>query len=289
VVGNLSQTTQLNVSIRVVDFTYYDETGTPKIFLSPTAPQTTWSLKPFLTIEKSITVAAGQEVIVPYTLTIPAGQGAGSFYSAIDYSATAGTGGGNVGLNASGVTLMFATVSGIAHENVSLQKFGAYQPSGTSKPGSYLTLAFNKPQQLGYTLKNSGNVVESPSGSASLSYMFGGDSITIPNININQELALIGQTRLFTTCINTVKKTSVVGNTTAVSNVCASPNLKPGRYTATLSAFYGQNGNPTREIVATSSFWYLPWWFVITFLAILAIVILLIIWIVRKILHKGSK
>jgi hypothetical protein len=61
---------------------------------------------------------------------------------------------------------------------------------------------------------------------------------------------------------------------TSKDTTCAEPKLWPGRYTASLDVFYGQNGNQTHEITAVASFWYLPWWF----LALVAIVIGLLVW-----------
>lgn len=60
------------------------------------------------------------------SVAIPAGHGAGSFYSAIIYSSGAPSG-GNVGLNASGVTFAFAQVPGKVNEDLKLEKFGAYK------------------------------------------------------------------------------------------------------------------------------------------------------------------
>ena len=37
--------------------------------------------------------------------------------------------------------------------------------------------------------------------------------------------------------------------------------------------YYGQNGNNTQEIAGTATFWYLPWWFIILFLIVLALVL----------------
>ena len=48
-IGNLSNTDDMTVNLRMIDFTFTDETGTPKLFLADNAPQTAWSLKPFTT------------------------------------------------------------------------------------------------------------------------------------------------------------------------------------------------------------------------------------------------
>ncbi len=107
------------------------------------------------------------------------------------------------------------------------------------------------------------------------------------NININSALVLLQQSRLFTTCITPQKQNVVISGSTTTANVCGKvPNLKPGRYTATLSAYYGQNGNPTQEVTGTTSFWYLPWWFIITVIVILVVLIGIVWWIVRMIRRR---
>jgi hypothetical protein len=282
VINNLSQNSSLNITIRIIDFTYFNQTGTPKLMLAANAPQTAWSLKPFMSVPASVVIPPGTTHLVPYTVKIPPNQGAGSYYSAIEYSATSGSG-GNVNLNASGVTLVFVTVSGTDHENLALQKFGAYQPSVNKVGGEYTFIATNKPEEMAFTLKNNGNVAEAPSGSIDLNYMFGGKPIVISNININSALALLQQSRLFTTCIAPIKNSVIIAGTTTIDNTCGTSKLKPGHYSATISAYYGQNGNRTQEVVGTASFWYLPWWLIGFILGIIVVVAFFVWRIQRKI------
>jgi hypothetical protein len=291
IVGNLSNAYPLDISLRVVDFTFYNNSGTPKLFLAPNASQTTWSIKPFVHLPKTESIPAGGSVQIPYSVTVPKNQGAGSYYSALVYSATSGKG-GNLDLDASGVTLMFVNVPGLVHENLALQKLGIYTANKTSAAGSYTYINTVKPVQIGYTLKNSGNVTEAPAGGATITYMFGGKPINIESVNVNSDLALIGQSRLFQACLNNLKQGISAVGTYNLENVCGPVNLKPGMYTINLAAYYGQNGNPTREVTGTAHFWYLPWWFIITFivvLLILAFVIWRIVRTVRRRLYGTSK
>ena len=46
-IRNLDSQAPLILSLRLVDFSFNDDTGTPKLMLAEDAPQTTWSLKPF--------------------------------------------------------------------------------------------------------------------------------------------------------------------------------------------------------------------------------------------------
>jgi hypothetical protein len=261
IIGNLDSTADLNISLRMIDFTFTNQSGTPKLFLADNAPQTAWSLKPFTTLPKTVVVPAGGSKTINYTITIPKSLGAGSYYSAIIYQA-GGANGGNVALNASGVTLAFVSVPGTVKEAMSLQKFGAYNSETDGNTGSFVFIDTNEqPKTIAYTLKNEGNVFESPAGSIVLKDMFGHQVANMAT-NPSSSLSLLGQTRLYATCIKTVQQKIKAEGGTSKNTSCINPGLKPGRYTAKLDVFYGQNGNQTHEITGTATFWYLPWWFI---------------------------
>lgn len=265
----------LELNVRIIDFTFTDDGGTPKLMLDENAPQTTWSMKNFISIPNTVTIPAGGAKTLDMKVSIPKNQGAGSYYSAIVYS-TGAASGGNVGLSASGVTLVFANVPGQVKEDLKLEKFGAYNAT-TSK---YAFITGDEPQNMAYTLKNNGNVAEAPVGSITLKDMFGRE-YAISNVNPNGSLALIGQSRTYTACIKLAdEKVEVAGQDSRVKT-CTSAGLWPGYYSAKLDLFYGQNGNLTQEITGTASFWYLPLWFVILSIVLLLILAFVIWRIVR--------
>lgn len=284
-ISNLSSTSNLTLSLRMIDFTFSNQSGTPKLYLAANAPQTPWSLKPYTTLPKNLTLSPGQTESFNYSITIPKNLGAGSYYSAIIYQSGTGNG-GNVGLGAAGVTLVFVTVPGTVNENLHLQAFGAYDSADNGTTGSYVTIATNNaPQMIAYTLKNSGNAVEAPAGSITLTDMFGHAVKTLNKTNAIGNLALIGQTRIFATCVESKQSQLVQLGGTATNdtaNTCVTPHLAPGLYTAKLDVFYGQNGNTTHEITNTAHFWYLPWWFIALVLIILALIAYAIWWLQRK-------
>lgn len=270
-IGNLDTKDDLNLSLRMVDFTFSDQSGTPKLNLAANAPQTPWSLKSFTTLPKTVAVAAGQRKTISYSITVPKNQGAGSYYSAIMYQAGAGGSGGNVALNATGVTLAFVSVPGQVKENMTLQKFGAYNSNDNGTTGSFVFIAMNEqPKMIAYTLKNGGNVFESPTGMIVLKDTFGHHVADIPT-NSTSSLALLGQTRLFASCIRTVQQKIQAEGGTAKDTSCTNPHLMPGRYTANLDVFYGQNGNQTHEITKVATFWYLPIWFIVLLIVVLLV------------------
>lgn len=285
-IGNLDNASGLNLKLRVIDFTYKDQSGSPELFLAANHPQTPWSIKPFTTLPSSESIAAGASKTINYSITVPKSQGAGTYYSAILYQSSEGTG-GNVGLGASGVTLVFVSVPGTVNENMQLQKFGAYTSTDNGVTGGYTYIATQgAPQMIAYTLKNAGDVTEAPAGSISLKNMFGKSVGTISSTNVTQSLSLIGQTRLYTTCIDTkAEQIQKLGGQT-INNTgdttCVTPHMMPGLYTAHLDIFYGQNGNQTHEITSTAHFWYLPWWFII----IVVIILLLIAFGIWKLQRK---
>ena len=287
-IRNMDTKFPLTLNLRVIDFTFTDDGGSPKLFTDPNAPQTTWSLKPFLSVPKTVTIEPSSSKSLDLKVSIPAGHGAGSYYSAIFYSTGAPGEGGNVGLSASGVTLAFVTIPGKVNEDLKLEKFGAYQKATSTKKAGYLGITMDMPQNMAYTVKNNGNVTEAPAGTITLKSMFG-QEYTIDNLNPNGSLALIGQSRTFTSCIKLKDQEVNINSTTAKTQVCDMPGLWPGYYSAKISAFYGQNGNLTKEITGVGSFWYLPWWFIALCVALL-LVLAYVIWrIVRAIRRKTGK
>lgn len=284
IIRNLDNTQSLQLNLKVIDFTYTDNGGTPKLFLGADLPQTTWSLKPFLTIPESVTIPPNSTKSVDMSVAIPAGHGAGSYYSAIIYS-TGAPDGGNVGLSASGVTLVFTSIPGKVNEDLQLKKFGAYNPTADGDPKGYMFFTTDEPQVIAYTLENKGNVTESPVGTITVKDIFGREQI-IDNINPAGSLALIGQTRTFNSCIKLKSQDVNFKGTASEANTCASPGLWPGVYTASLDLYYGQNGNNTQEITKTAVFWYMPWWFIILTLLVLLVITYFVWRIVRWVRNK---
>jgi hypothetical protein len=281
-IGNLDNAAPLVLSLRMIDFTYTNQSGTPKLNLDPNASDTPWSLKPYTNLPKSVTIPAKGTTTVEYTITMPKNLGAGSYYSAILYQAGGGNG-GNVALNASGVTLAFVSVPGTVKENLTLQKLGAYNSNDNGVTGSFVFIAMaEQPKMIAFTLKNQGNVFESPAGSITVKDMFGHKVANIAT-NTTQSLALLGQTRLFSSCIKTVQQTVQALGGTSKNTTCVDPHLKPGRYSVSLDVFYGQNGNPTHEITANASFWYLPYWFLVLLAIIIGALTWLGFWLKKKI------
>lgn len=279
-IRNLDSEKTLDLTLRVVDFTFTDDGGTPKLFLKEDEPQKTWSLKPFLTVPKTVKIAPNESKTLDMSVKVPANHGAGSYYSAIVYSSGAPDG-GNVGLNASGVTLAFVNIPGEVKQDLKLEKFGAYTQASAGQKAAYKFLVTEEPKNMAFTLKNNGNVTESPTGTITVKGWFG-QEYTIDNVNPNESLALIGQTRTYVSCMKLKAQEVDFNGAKTQSKACMAAGLWPGYYSASLDLLYGQNGNQTKEIHGSAGFWYLPIWFIIIVLILLVVIGLGVWFLVRK-------
>lgn len=282
-VTNPSTNTDLTLKLRVVDFSAKNQTGAPVLDLNTNAKEQPWSLKKYIELPETVELKGGETTNVPFTVTIPTNIGAGSYYSAIQYTAQ-GEGGQNVTIAAAATTLVFVNVPGEVKEQMALKQLGAFSGEPNSEEGAFKLFYFGTaPKVISYLLKNEGNVAERPVGSVLLKNSFTGKTIKVDQANYNGALALIGQERRFDACINATEKKEQTVNGDTTRNVCETPKLSPGRYTVQLSAFYGQGNGKSLEIAGTSSFWYLPTWFVILFVVVLLAIAGAIWWIVSKI------
>jgi hypothetical protein len=282
-ISNLSLNQDLQVNMRLVDFGAQNETGAPALQLGENAPETPWSLKPFIKLPKNVSIPAGKSTNVPFTITVPASQGAGSYYSAIEYTAINAETKAKVNIAASTASLVFVTVPGEAKEQLLLKQFGTYVSDANQTTGKFKSFFFGStPKEFAYRLQNNGNVAEQPSGSMIIKNMFGRTVKEIEDANSKKQLVLIGQTRRIQTCIKTSVLTSKAPTGVETEQtVCDDPGLWPGRYTAQIAMYYGLNGNNTQEIQATTSFWYIPTWSIIAFIVLL-IFIGGMIWLIRR-------
>lgn len=287
-VSNLSKTDALTVSISVIDFKSQNETGTPSLMLN-SAQSTPWSLKPYLTIPSQETVPAGSSVNVPLAITMPKNIGAGSYYSAIRYSAVNSQTGKNLNVSSSTVSLIFVRVPGNAHSNLSLLNFGAFTPNSDQTSGEFGSFySATKPKYVSFRLRNNGNVAEQPEGSLLLKDMFGHQVKLIDRVNPNGDLILIGQTRRYDVCLNEKDTTSSTSNATIAT--CDNPSLMPGYYKASMDVLYGNgtNGSATHEIKDTAGFWYLPVWFIVAIVVAILLIVGIIWSVVQAVKRRGN-
>lgn len=266
-VRNQDNEKPLNLFLRVIDFSFNDDSGAPKLILDQGVSPTEESLRSFLKVPETVTIKPGESANIDLTIDIPEGQGGGSYYSAIVYS-TSSEEGGNVGLSASGVTLVFAEIPGDSRQNLELKKLGAYKDAKTPTGGEYAKFHTEMPKRIAYTLNNQGNVTGRPYGSITLKTLFGKE-IVINQINPTNALALNNQERTFTACVMLKSQDVDFNGTRGEAATCAEPGLWPGFYSVDMAAYYGRNGSPTKDLVGSSWFIYMPWWAIIVLLVVL--------------------
>lgn len=286
-VTNRNTEQPLNLELKIIDFQAQNETGTP-LLMRNAAERTAWSLKNYIEMPQQVTINPGETTRIPITISIPAGVGAGSYYSAIEYAATAPASDSQVNIAASGVSLIFVNVPGQAKQQLTFLQFGAFVPNPSGQDGSFKGLFFGeRPKAMAYRLRNDGNVAEQPNAAIVIKNFSGKEVYTITNANPKGQLALRGQVRRFDACINpenTTQTTETGSDINAI--VCGdTEKLSPGRYTAELTILYtdSSSGNETREITAKATFWYLPWWFVAIIVVAIAIVVGFAFYIWRRI------
>lgn len=280
-VSNLSKTDALTVSINVVDFKAQDETGTPSLLLGANQ-STTWSLKPYLTIPAQENIPASGSVNVPLTISMPKNIGAGSYYSAIRYSAVNAATGKNLNVSSSAVSLIFVQVPGSTNSNLSLLNFGAFTPSANQTTGEFGSFySATQPKYVSFRLRNNGNIAEQPEGTLLVKNMFGHQVKLIQHVNANGDLVLIGQTRRYDVCLN--EKDSTTSTSNATVTTCDSPGLAPGYYKASIDILYGNatNGSASHEIKETAGFWYIPAWLIVCVIVVVLLIIG-VVWLALK-------
>jgi len=283
-ISNLSLNQDLQVNLRAVDFGAANETGTPALQLGDNPPQTPWSIKPFIKLTSNTKIAAGKSANVPITIGIPANQGAGSYYSAIEYTAVNPETKERVNIAASTASLIFVTVPGDAKEQLTMKQFGAWLSNANKDGNGVFSSMFmsTAPKEFAYRLQNTGNIAEQPSGSMVIKNMFGRTVKEVQDANPRKQLVLIGQTRRIQVCAKTsVLESKDPNGQQTQQSVCDDPGLLPGRYTAQIALFYGINGSSSQEIAAKTSFWYLPWWSLVA-LGVVILIIVGLIWLIRR-------
>lgn len=293
-ISNLNKNVPVTVDLSIIDFKPLDESGTPTPILEENVEPTAWSLIPYIKVPKTVELGVGETKYVPFTVTIPQGLGAGSYYSAIKYDPQPSQGQSTVVISGAPMQLVFVTVPGKATELMNLKNFGTYVNNKKKSDGEFVSIFTNtKPQKMAYLLENLGNVAESPTGSMIIKNIFGSKVLSVDNINPKANLALIGQTRRFEVCFKSERvKIKQDGRTTTIED-CKDPGFAPGLYKAEMALYYGIGGSTTQEIKATASFWYLPWWSIGLLLGILAIVAYVIYRIRQKLVgsirHKRQR
>ena len=252
--GDLITRAQIN------DFESDNETGEPKLIVD-TTKQSTSSVKPFVSGLVDTSLKAGDRKDVVITVKVPDDYPPGAYYGIVRYVAVPAnreqTKDTQVALTASVGSLLLITVPGSITEKIQVPKVQVMRQGVTRR---FFTQA---PDQVSVTIRNLGNGFSKPFGKVTINGP-GGQAFsyelnaTDPRSNI-----LPNSTRIFKDAVKNIKK--------------------PGRYTVYANVSHGSGGE---VLVTKTSFWYLPRWFMIAIVVLIAVLVAVIAYFVTR---RGKK
>ncbi len=243
------------------------DTGSPK-FVGGTTGLATW-----LQTESSVTVATGETIKVPYTITIPADVEAGGYFAAIfwgEQDPTVATA-GEVAIGGKLGVLILLRVAGDIVEEAGITEF---ESQGGAKFYS------NTPITFSYKFSNSGGDRVVPLGDITITNVFGGETAVVP-ANSTEGSVLPSSARRFQAVWGDTTSTSTEGFFGAVKVQASDFHFGP--YTAKLAVVYGATNQ-----TATSDFMFviIPWQLILTIVFLFMVGIFLLkrynAWIISK-------
>ncbi len=236
----------LVVSNEINDFTSDGETGAPKIILDKKDVEASpYSLRDWIAPIPTKRLKSKEIVEVPVTITVPASASPGSYFAVVRFTGAASQQEGtSVGLTSSVGALVFVRVSGEAKEKLTVSDLY------TGYDGKKKGLFESTPVDITVQLKNEGNVVEQPTGLATVTDMFGNEIAKLP-VNSTKNYVLPGSTRSFSVTIDK----SIVGKN----------RILFGRYTAKVNLEYSDG----KKLSDTLSFWIIPYKLILLAVAVL--------------------
>jgi hypothetical protein len=250
VVKNITNT-DVTAQTFLNDFQSDNSSGTPQIIVD-NKERTPYSLSKMLTDLQNFDLKAGETKEVKFSLNVPSNASPGAYFGALRFAsvpkgANQSEAQRQVSLTASVAHLVFVEVAGEITEQIQIEKLQAQR---NNKGSSFF---FSKPNTAAITVKNKGNGFSRPFGDVILNGVTGSQVHSYKVNDVDPRgIILPSSTRVF-------------------SNDIKGVNL-PGRYTLVASVAYGNGG----EVVTyKSSFWYVPVWFIVLLLALIAAVVFL--------------
>lgn len=241
--------TDLTFSANIHDFIVEDKNGTPTILTDDTLSEKYSGASWIAVTPNTFTVPAQTTKEINYFLQVPAdaapgGRYAAAIYEPIDLIQVEGTG---AGVNTQLGSLFYITVAGPVTESAQVINFQA--PSFSEYP----------PVAITTEIKNNSDIHVKPSGNIIIRNMFGQEIARqdFTGGNIFPEASLIYTNQFFT-----------------------DSNFKIGRYTAELSAIYGQDNN--LPLTASISFIIFPWKVALAAALVVAIAIVIFFLLKRR-------
>ncbi len=247
--------------VEVNDFTSDNITGEPKID-TDTSKQTAQSIRSFLVGVSDVDLKKDEKKDVTINIEVPLKAVAGAYYGVIRYSAVPVVEGqqkpGQVALTASVGSLVLLEVPGNVTDQIQVKSVKVY--SGSKDHQKTSSFFLNTPNQVGITIKNSGNGFSKPFGKVIISDMSGKQVFSYEINNTDPKANILPDSeRVFKDDIKNIKW--------------------PGRYTINASLSSGTSGQLVNYSV---SFYYMPLWFLIALIIVLVLIILAGMMLFRK-------
>lgn len=260
-VQNLTESTA-NLRAIVNDFIADpNETGQPNIILDETKSAPSHSLKQYVAPIQDVTLAPKEKKTVKVTITIPADAKAGGYFGAVRFAPISASTDKNVTLSASVGSLMLVKVPGDLQEKLSIVSFDIRKDGDV---GTFFTS--NKDLEAVVRLKNDGNVQVEPFGKILLKK----SGKTVAQYEIN----------------NTQPRGNVLPDSIRRFNVELDKVGTMGKYTMEGNFGYGTQG---QLLSASTSFYVVPVWAIVTGIAIVLLILFLIFGLPRLIKNYNRR
>ena len=232
------------------NFSASGESGTPTIE-SP-GEDATYGLASWISFNQTkLALTPEQDIEFKYKITVPADAEPGGHYGAVLFTSQPPKPEGEttqIALASMIGSLILAKVPGDIIEKADVKEF-------TTNRGIY----FKPPVNFTLRITNSGNIHFKPKGEIAISNW--GKTTGSLDINSKKGNILPNSTRKFEDLSFSAKNTQF------------------GKFTAKLSATYGEKNQPlTGQVV----FWIIPWWLITTIAVLLAVIIFFIVRKIRK-------
>ncbi len=238
-------------SSSVADFSSADETGSPKIFIDETLPDTA-SIRPWTSVIEKFSLKTRQSKTVVAQIQIPNNAEPGGHYGVIRFTSSAPEmSDSGVGLAGSAGVLILIKVDGEIVEAATLSEFF------TANSGDQTGFFENAPITFVTRIKNEGNIHLKPSGSVQIHDMFGG---LVASVAVNAD------------------KSNVLPNSIRRFESKYSDGFMIGRFKADLTMGYGTTG---QTITNTIYFWVIPYKLIITGIFVLITVIFILVRLIK--------
>lgn len=244
------------------NFEAQGESGTPAFTTSAEGLASWMHLSPSVTFAK----AKGQEIKVPFTVTVPKDADPGGYFAAIFFSTIPSAGKGDVSVGAKIGSLVLLHVNGNIKQDAKILGF-------TTTKNSFFYTAL--PVSFSYRFNNNGGDRVNPTGSVTIRNTVW---LTAAKLEANptQGNVLPGSVRKFTVTWGDNSNTVPTNFFAAVKYEW--DNFALGFYSANLSITYGTNGSAQ----ATKWIFVFPWQLVIVMTIIIIIVLTLLIKAIKR-------